>query len=68
MPSELDDLYHETLERIQKQAGEDGQLGMRVLSWITHTRMRLSVEEVSVIFQDRTLLASPSIHCSRYCG
>ena len=46
MSKELDDLYRETLERIRKQPGEDGTLGMRVLSWITHTRRPLSVEEL----------------------
>ena len=46
MSSKLDDLYRETIERIRKQAGEDGPLGMRVLSWITHTRRPLSVEEL----------------------
>ena len=46
MPRELDDLYRETLERIQKQPGEDGTLGMRVLSWITYTRRPLSVDEL----------------------
>ena len=46
MSSELDDLYRETLERIRKQPGEDATLGMRVLSWITHTRRPLSVEEL----------------------
>ena len=46
MPRELDDLYRETLERIRKQPGEDGTLGMRVLSWITHARRPLSVEEL----------------------
>lgn len=46
MSKELDDLYRETLERIRKQPGEDGTLGMRVLSWITHTRRPLSVDEL----------------------
>ena len=46
MPRELDDLYGETLKRIQGQPGEDGALGMRVLSWVTHTRRPLSVEEL----------------------
>ena len=46
MSRELDDLYRETLERIRKQPGEDGTLGMRVLSWITHTRRPLSLEEL----------------------
>ena len=46
MPRELDELYQETLQRIQKQPGEDGELGMRVLSWVTHTRRPLSVEEL----------------------
>jgi hypothetical protein len=46
MPRELDELYQETLERIQRQPGEDGELGMRVLSWVTHTRTPLSVEEL----------------------
>ena len=46
MPKELDDLYRETLKRIQGQPGEDGALGIRVLSWVTHARRPLSVEEL----------------------
>lgn len=47
MPRELDDLYRETVERIRKQAGEDGELGMRVLSWVTHTKRPLRVDELA---------------------
>ena len=46
MPGELDELYRQTLERIQNQAGDDGSLGMRILSWITHAKRPLSVEEL----------------------
>lgn len=46
MPGGLDELYRQTLERIQKQAGDDGTLGMRILSWITHARRRLLVGEL----------------------
>ena len=46
MPKGLDELYKATLERIQKQAGNDGALGMRVLSWITHARRPFSVDEL----------------------
>lgn len=46
MPGELDELYRQTLERIKKQAGDDGVLGMRILSWITHARRPLSVDEL----------------------
>ena len=46
MPRELDGLYGETLKRIKGQPGEDGALGMRVLSWVTHARRPLSVEEL----------------------
>ena len=46
MPKGLDELYKVTLERIQKQAGNDGALGMRVLSWITHARRPFSVDEL----------------------
>ena len=42
---ELDELYREAL-RIQKQAGTDGELGMRILSWITHAKRPLSVDEL----------------------
>lgn len=47
MPRELDDLYGETVERIRRQSGEDGELGMRVLSWVTHTKRPLHVEELA---------------------
>lgn len=46
MPRELDQVYEQTLQRIRKQAGDDGQLGMRVLSWITYARRPLSVDEL----------------------
>lgn len=46
MPRELDELYRQTLERIRNQAGDDGALGMRILSWITHARRPLSVNEL----------------------
>lgn len=46
MPGELDELYRQTLERIQNQAGDDGAFGMRILSWITHARRPLSVDEL----------------------
>ncbi len=46
MPRELDELYRQTLERIQKQASDDGLLGMRILSWITHAKRPLSVDEL----------------------
>ena len=46
MSGGLDELYQQTLERIEKQAGDDGRLGMRILSWITHARRPLSVNEL----------------------
>lgn len=46
MPAELDEVYRQTLERIRKQAGDDGPLGMRILSWISHARRPLSVDEL----------------------
>ena len=47
MPRELDDLYGETVERIRRQSGDDGELGMRVLSWVTHTKRPLLVDELA---------------------
>lgn len=32
MQNELDELYRQTVERIRKQPGDDGELGMKVLS------------------------------------
>ena len=46
MSGKLDELYREALIRIRKQAGNDGQLGMRILSWITHAKRPLSVDEL----------------------
>lgn len=46
MPGELDELYRQTLKRIRKQAGDDGVLGMRILSWLAHARRPLSVDEL----------------------
>lgn len=47
MPRELDGLYKETLERIRRQSGEDGELGMRVLSWMTYSKRPLHVDELA---------------------
>ncbi|KAL9609719.1 MAG: hypothetical protein Q9167_005527 [Letrouitia subvulpina] len=44
MPRELDHVYEQTLEISGKQAGDDSQLEMRVLSWITHARRLLLVD------------------------
>ena len=47
MPRELDGLYQETLDRVQQQeGGDDGELGMRILSWITHAKRPFSVDEL----------------------
>ena len=46
MSRELDELYGENITRIQKQPGDDGALGMRVLGWVTHAKCPLSVEEL----------------------
>ena len=46
MPRELDGLYQETLDRVQQQAGDDGVLGMRILSWITNAKRPLVVDEL----------------------
>lgn len=46
MPSRLEELYQETILRIQQQAGDDGALGMRILSWITHAKRPLFVDEL----------------------
>ena len=46
MPRKLDGLYQETLDRVQQQTGDAGELGMRVLSWITHAKRPLSVDEL----------------------
>ena len=46
MPAQLDELYREALVRIQKQSVNDGELGMRILSWITHAKRPLSVNEL----------------------
>ena len=46
MPGELDELYKETLARIQKQSRSNRELGMRILGWITHTKRPLSVDEL----------------------
>ena len=46
MPREIDSLYRETVDRIKKQPGDDGNLGMRILGWMTHTRRPLTVDEL----------------------
>ena len=46
MPRELDGLYQKTLDRVQQQTGDDGKLAMRILSWITHAKRPLSVDDL----------------------
>ena len=46
MPDGLEELYRQALDRIKRQTGDDGILGMRILSWITHARRPLSVDEL----------------------
>ena len=46
MPNELDELYRQTVDRIRRQPGDDGELGIRVLSWVTHAKRPLRVEEI----------------------
>lgn len=46
MPSGLEELYDQTIARIEKQAGDDGALGIRILSWITHAKRPLFIDEL----------------------
>jgi hypothetical protein len=46
LPTELDDTYHETLERIYGQNKDDALLAERVLSWISFARRPLVVREM----------------------
>ena len=46
MPNELDELYRQTVERIRRQPGDDGELGMKVLSWVIHAKRPLRVKEI----------------------
>ena len=46
MPGRLDELYRQTLERIQQQPGDDGADGMRILSWVAQAKRPLSVDEL----------------------
>lgn len=46
MPTQLSELYDDSLDRIKKQPGEDGALGMRILGWILRARRPLMVDEL----------------------
>lgn len=46
LPTELDDTYHEALERIYSQNKDDVLLAERVLSWISFARRPLTVKEM----------------------
>ena len=46
LPEGIDDIYNDAMDRIERQSEVDKQLAKQVLSWITHTRRPLSVEEL----------------------
>ena len=43
---DLGDVYGETLGKIKAQGGERARLGTAVLTWITHSRRPLQVDEI----------------------
>ena len=46
LPDEIDRIYNDTVERIERQPEPDKQLAKRILSWITYARRPLSVVEL----------------------
>lgn len=46
MLSRLEELHHHIIIRIQQQAGDDEALSMKILSWITHAKRSLFVDEL----------------------
>lgn len=46
MPSRLEELQHHTIISIQQQAGDDGALSMKILSWIVYAKRPLFVDEL----------------------
>jgi len=46
LPTQLDDIYHEALERINRQNSDDVLLAERVLYWISFARRTLKVKEI----------------------
>jgi plasmid replication initiation protein len=46
LPKDIDDIYDQAMERIERQPKADKELAERVLSWITYARRPLRVEEL----------------------
>jgi hypothetical protein len=46
LPKELDDMYHQVMERIQKQDEARATLAHRVLHWIVHSLRPMKTEEL----------------------
>jgi hypothetical protein len=46
LPNDIDEIYNQTMERIERQSNADKELAEQILSWITYARRPLSVEEL----------------------
>jgi hypothetical protein len=46
LPNNIDDIYNQAMERIERQPKPDRELAERVLSWITYACRSLTVEEL----------------------
>jgi plasmid replication initiation protein len=46
LPNDIDDIYNQAMERIERQPKPDKELAERVLSWITYAYRPLTVEEL----------------------
>jgi plasmid replication initiation protein len=46
LPNDIDEIYDQAMERIERQSNADKELAERVLSWITYARRPLTVEEL----------------------
>jgi plasmid replication initiation protein len=46
LPNDIDDIYNQAMERIERQPKPDKELSERVLSWITYACRPLTVKEL----------------------
>ena len=46
LPTKLEETYGDTVNRIKKQAGTDGALGLRILQWVSSAKRPLTVDEI----------------------
>jgi plasmid replication initiation protein len=46
LPNDIDEIYNQAMERIERQSNSDKELAKRVLSWITYACRPLTIKEL----------------------